>query len=199
MAVRFREPAPERNMSMQTAFPATIGPSEPGSILPVLNKLLDDARGALEGDNATARSFLVQALTLLHQQDAPTRTDLQAVPIPPARGGLAPWQIRRVRAHIDAHLDGPIRAGELAAISRLSVSYFSVAFQRSFGVSLSVFLARLRVERAQAMMQSTSHKLSQIALACGFCDQAHLSRQFRRVVGTTPRRWRQENVLQQAA
>jgi len=109
-----------------------------------------------------------------------------------SRSGLAPWQVRRVRAYVEAHLDEPIRVAGLAILSRLSVSYFSVAFRCSFGVSLHKFLARLRVERP-ALMLSTGQPLSQIALACGFCDQAHLSRQFRRVTGTTPHGWRREH------
>jgi AraC family transcriptional regulator len=190
----------ERNMHFQPNLtvtrPLAIAPS---SLLPALSKLLDDANGALEHDNAVARSCLAQALTLLRQQKLPADDTDAPAPSTPIRSGLAPWQILRVKAYVEEHLDGPVRVADLASLSRLSVSYFSVAFQRSFGTSLSVFLARLRVERAQAMMQSTDQKLSQIALACGFCDQAHLSRQFRRVVGSTPRRWRQEHAMQAAA
>ena len=40
--------------------------------------------------------------------------------VAPARGGLAPWQVLRVKTHVEAHLDSPMRAGDLAAIARLS-------------------------------------------------------------------------------
>jgi AraC-like DNA-binding protein len=40
------------------------------------------------------------------------------------------------------------------------------------------------------MMTSTRERLTDIALACGFADQSHLNRHFRRVVGTSPGLWR---------
>ncbi|HET6234253.1 MAG TPA: AraC family transcriptional regulator [Acetobacteraceae bacterium] len=164
-----------------------------GLLGPALSKLLDDANNALEFDRDAARCCLAQASALLRDRIVPGgRAEPRRTPYA-ARSGLAPWQVRRVRAHIEAHLDSPIRIADLAALSRLSASYFSVAFRRSFGVSLYQLLARLRVERARTMMLSTGQPLSQIALACGFCDQAHLSRQFRRVTGSTPLGWRREH------
>jgi AraC family transcriptional regulator len=42
------------------------------------------------------------------------------------------------------------------------------------------------------MMLESDEPLAQIAIACGLCDQSHLCRMFRRVVGVTPRAWRRE-------
>jgi AraC-like DNA-binding protein len=42
-------------------------------------------------------------------------------------------------------------------------------------------------------MLSTDAPLSEIALACGFTDQAHLSNLFRRRVGVSPAIWRREH------
>jgi AraC family transcriptional regulator len=113
----------------------------------------------------------------------------------PVRSGLAPWQTRRVLNHIEEHLDGSIPISDLAAVCRLSVSYFSGAFRRSFGVPPGRFIARLRIARAQRLILSTSQPLAQVALACGFCDQAHLSNRFRRVVGSTPQSWRRQHLF----
>ena len=52
------------------------------------------------------------------------------------------------------------------------------------------YVAARRVERAKLMMTSTRGKLTEIALACGFADQSHLTKSFSRVVGMTPWRWR---------
>jgi transcriptional regulator GlxA family with amidase domain len=52
-----------------------------------------------------------------------------------ARGGLAPWQVRMVEAHIDGNLDRNIAVEELAGLARLSVSHFGRAFKQSFGVA----------------------------------------------------------------
>jgi AraC-like DNA-binding protein len=52
------------------------------------------------------------------------------------------------------------------------------------------FVAVRRVERAKLMMASTEQRLADIALACGFADQSHLNRCFRRIVGVSPGLWR---------
>src|SRR5690606_5549215 len=107
-----------------------------------------------------------------------------------ARGGLAPWQIRKVANYVDAHLDRTIRNEDLAAIARLNLSHFGRAFRNSFDEPPHEYVIRRRIERAQGLMLSTDAPLSAIALDCGLADQAHLSRLFRRVVGESPRVWR---------
>jgi AraC-like DNA-binding protein len=106
------------------------------------------------------------------------------------RAVLAPWQAHRVVAHIDANLGQNLRLSDLAAIARLSSSYFSRAFKGSFGKAPHAFIIERRIVRAQQEMLSADDPLSQIAIACGFADQAHLSRAFRRLTGRTPHAWR---------
>jgi AraC-like DNA-binding protein len=78
----------------------------------------------------------------------------------------------------------------LAKLVSLSPSYFCRAFKESFGETPHAFVIRRRVERARTLMLTTSESLSQIALACGLVDQAHLCRCFRQVTGMTPGAWR---------
>jgi len=106
------------------------------------------------------------------------------------RQGLAPWQVRRVLAHIEANLGTPIRNKDLAALARLSTFHFNVAFRNSVGDSPHGYIIRRRVERAQGLMLATDRSLSDIAAECGLADQAHLTRLFRRIVGESPAAWR---------
>ena len=103
---------------------------------------------------------------------------------------LAPWQERKVALHIDQHLHRPIAIRELAEIAGLSTNYFSRRFKGSFGLAPRNYVIRGRLERAKTLMRQTRSSLCQIALASGFCDQAHMSRVFHAVVGSTPNRWR---------
>lgn len=151
------------------------------SLAPVLSRLLGDASAALDRDTGTVRACLTQAMALLGRQ----ADDRQ-----PRRGGFAPWQEQRVKQHIEAHLDQPIRVGSLAAISRLSTGYFSVAFRTTFGSPVRTYVAHRRIERAQMLMLSSGRSLADIALDTGFCDQPHFCRQFRRITGQTPNAWR---------
>ncbi|MFL6603706.1 MAG: helix-turn-helix domain-containing protein [Steroidobacteraceae bacterium] len=106
------------------------------------------------------------------------------------RRGLAPWQVRRVIAHIEANLDMSIRNKDLAALVCLSEFHFNVAFRNSVGDPPHGYIIRRRVERAQGLMLSTEKTLSEIAAECGMADQAHLTRLFRRIVGESPGAWR---------
>jgi AraC family transcriptional regulator len=106
------------------------------------------------------------------------------------RGGLAPWQARTVRGYIDANLSASVSCEALARLARLSVSYFARAFKCTFGYSPHEFLVRRRLERVQGLMLQSEVPLAQIALECGFADQAHLSRVFLRFTGERPASWR---------
>jgi len=106
------------------------------------------------------------------------------------RGGLAPWQVRRVTEHIEQHLASTIRLQDLAEIARLSHSHFCRAFKESLGHPAHAYVMRRRVHRAQGLMLTTREPLSQIAALCGMADQAHFCKLFSRLVGDSPNAWR---------
>jgi len=110
------------------------------------------------------------------------------------RGGLAPWQVRRVTAYIETHLSAPIVIKDLAAIARLSAYHFCRVFRESFRDSPHGYLMRRRVGRAQTLMVQTDVSLSHVAADCGLSDQAHLNRLFRRFVGVSPGAWRRARI-----
>ncbi len=68
----------------------------------------------------------------------------------------------------------------------------SRGFRRAFGVCPQSFRARVRLLLAITEIQR-GEDLAEVAVACGFSDQAHLSRTFRAVTGQTPRAWRNQN------
>ena len=104
------------------------------------------------------------------------------------------WQADRVLAHIEAHIEMPLRATELAALVRLSNSYFFRAFKVSFGQPPHAYILCRRVERAKLLMLlAQPMPLAEVALYCGLSDQAHLSRVFRKQVGESPSTWRRKH------
>jgi AraC family transcriptional regulator len=109
-------------------------------------------------------------------------------------GGLATWQTRRTLAHIEENLASKMDIDDLANVVALSRSHFSRAFKRSLGFSPMEYVVVRRVERAKAMISRTREPLAEVALACGFADQAHLNRRFRDIVGISPGRWRRSNA-----
>jgi AraC family transcriptional regulator len=150
----------------------------------VIGALLDQALVNLGTDLDTVRHCLLHAEQLLGV-NAPA----------PSTGGLAPWQVKRARTFIDAHLAGPLRLSALAGEVRLSVSHFGRSFRKSFNETFVQYVTRMRVKRAQQMMAATNVNLCEIGLACGFADQAHFSRVFGRYIGVTPSKWRRHHAL----
>lgn len=106
------------------------------------------------------------------------------------RGGLAPWQARVLKTHIETHLDVSLRTKELAKLVQLSSFHFCRVFRVSFGNSPHGYVTRRRIERAQGLILTTKLPLGQIAIDCGFADQAHFTKLFRRLTGESPGEWR---------
>jgi AraC-like DNA-binding protein len=109
-----------------------------------------------------------------------------------ACGGLAPWQELRSKELMTSRIASPISLKEVANACRLSSSHFARAFRKTTGESPHRWLIKRRVETAKDMLVSTESTLCEIAIACGFADQSHLSRVFANIVGTTPGSWRRE-------
>jgi AraC-like DNA-binding protein len=117
---------------------------------------------------------------------------LAAVEPVPRASGLAPWQLRRVTAHIEDNVCEAIQLRELAAMTGLSQSHFGRAFKASTGMPPHRWQLEARVRRAQRLLVEADMPLAQVALETGFAEQSHFTRVFRRIVGTTPRAWQRE-------
>jgi AraC family transcriptional regulator len=107
-------------------------------------------------------------------------------------GGLAPWRISRLQAFVEEHLSQSIHIADLSGAVGLSVPHFARAFGRSFGEPPHLYVIQRRLDRARRLMLTSDMALSELAVACGFNDQAHFCRLFRRHTGRTPAAWRRE-------
>jgi AraC family transcriptional regulator len=141
---------------------------------------------ALQDERTNAAASLERAQAMLHNRPQPGGDSV--------RGGLAPWQLRRVLAYIESNLDTPLKNKEVAAIARFSEYHFNVAFRNSVGEAPHGYIIRRRIERAQGLMLATDKSLSEIALECGLADQAHFTRLFRKVSGESPAAWRRARM-----
>jgi AraC family transcriptional regulator len=158
----------------------------------IVSELVAALDKTLKNDRGTAEECLKRAAAILDEADSPHPTAA------PVQGGLAPWQVRRVTAYVDANLDKTIRNGDLAAVARLSPCHFNRVFRNSVGDPPHLYIIRRRIERAQGLMLSTDSSLSEIAAECGLADQAHFTRLFRRLAGDSPAAWRRARVSPRA-
>jgi len=163
--------------------------------LTLVTRFLDAALRTWDVDRVRARSQVKIAAAMLRGYADDSASDRKHAPLKTWDiGGLVPWQSRKVREFIDASLETKICAQDCADTVRLSVGHFSKVFKVTFGTAVTSYIRWRRVERAQQLMLLSTEPLSQIALACGFCDQAHYCRVFRDVVGMSPNAWRRRNM-----
>jgi len=164
------------------------------SSLALVTGFLDAALRVWDDDHTQAKlQIKIAAATLRGYTDDPAADEKHVASASAARV-LAPWQMRKVRNFIDTSLESTIRLRDCARQARLSTSYFSNAFKATFGMTVCQYIRRRRIERAQRLMLLSKEPLSQIAIACGFADQAHYCRVFRDVVGLSPNAWRRKNT-----
>lgn len=107
-----------------------------------------------------------------------------------ADGERLPAWLVRAREQIEAAAPEPPSLEAIARAVGRHPATLARAFRRAFHMSVGEFCRRVRLEQATRLLTSSNAPLSEIALACGFCDQAHLTRSFRAAYGVTPARWR---------
>lgn len=109
-----------------------------------------------------------------------------SVPMREDPSRLSAVQRARVEDYIDTHLHETLELHTLAGITGLGVASFSRRFRASFGSAPYAYVTARRLERARRLIADPRQALKQIALDCGFADQAHMTRVFRAHLGTTP-------------
>jgi AraC family transcriptional regulator len=154
--------------------------------LTALRLILNEARQAASDDPVGARRFVERALAMLGA-DRPKPVAVESRTL--CSGGLAAWQALQAKAMIEKHLSERLPIAEIASAVRLSSSHFARAFKRSIGCPPHRYMLIRRIEHAKERMQTGEESLAQIALSCGFSDQAHFTRCFKRCEGETPTGW----------
>jgi AraC family transcriptional regulator len=82
--------------------------------------------------------------------------------------------------------DTSLKISELAREASRHPSWVGSAYRHATGEGLQETAARFRVEQATRLLRETSQSYVSIALESGFCDQSHMNRTFRRVLGRSP-------------
>jgi AraC family transcriptional regulator len=155
-----------------------------------LAQLLEVTRREFERDREAAKASLATASSILQAE-----IERSSGANGSTRGGLAAWQILRVRAYIDGNLHRTIHIRDLSAVARRSPAHFSRKFKLTVGESPHAYVVGRRLARACHLMTTSAASLSEIALSVGFSDQAHLCRLFRQAFGQSPARWRRERGI----
>ena len=140
--------------------------------------------GAPGGPLAAESLANVLAVHLIRHLLAPRR---------PARrpdGALPRTRLRAVVEYIEGHLETGASLEQMAAVARISSYHFAHQFQRATGLPPYQYVIIRRIERAQHLLRRGDLSLAEVAARVGFPDQSAFCRQFKRLVGVTPGRFR---------
>jgi AraC-like DNA-binding protein len=96
--------------------------------------------------------------------------------------------VRRACAYLNDRWDQPVPLAELSSAAGLTRFELVRRFRQQTGLTPHAFQINLRIARARAMLTG-GDPVARVAAACGFADQPHLTRTFRRAVGVTPARF----------
>lgn len=142
------------------------------------------AKALTEHGHPVDRDFarcIAQTLAMhVARREAP-RTKVNALP---------KWRLRRIEDYVRTHFDQCISLSDLAGVAGLSRMHFAAQFRAATGYRPREYLLHQRVEQAKSLLLNSETSLAEVALAVGFCTQAHFSTVFKRITGNTPARWR---------
>ncbi len=99
--------------------------------------------------------------------------------------------IREIQVWIAEHLGRRLTVDELAARMSMSVRNFERVFTREVGTTPSQYVLRMRVEAARRLLERTDGGLKRVASTVGFGSADVMRRAFVRLLGVTPRRYRE--------
>lgn len=179
---------------------ATLVPGDPahveirplfGDSDPLIERLLLGVRDALGEDDAWATpcvDYLARAVAarLIHRHSSVSPASRGN----DARGKLPLGQLNRAIEFMEANLAETIGLPAIAATIGLSAGHFARQFRLMTGKAPHQYLLQLRIARSEQLLRDTDTSIAEIAYACGFASQEHLTRMLKRSRGNTPAAYR---------
>jgi AraC family transcriptional regulator len=164
-----------------------------GSTDPLLEQLVLALDGVVRRWEPSGTAYTDQLALMIAAQLARRHSVRRRDTEPAGRqAGLGDRQFAAVRELLAARISEPLSLEDLASATGLSVSQFARQFKARTGSPPHRYLVRLRVEQATRLLRAGAMPIAQVAAACGFSHQEHLTRVLRSHLGTTPAALRRE-------
>jgi AraC-like DNA-binding protein len=172
------EPSARRRSRIAPAL--TLAPAELAEVEPLLTGLQRELTAQRGGYRELATAHFVHLLVVL----------ARAYEARPAASAKRLLRIAAIVRRLEEDPAAPVSVARLAADCGLSPSALIRAFTAAVGTTPIDYVIRQRVRLGAALLRTTGRSVTDIALGVGFGDGNYFSRQFRRVMGTTPRAYR---------
>lgn len=105
---------------------------------------------------------------------------------------LSDRSLEKLTAYIEENLAGDLTLTQLAAVSGFNSSYLSRIFKQKYGIGLSEFILRKRMELSRQLLLCTGEKVQTIAKKAGYQSSHSFSRTFRACMGMSPNEYREQ-------
>lgn len=161
-----------------------------GSLALLARTLLAEVAAGSQGRLFAESLATALAVLLVRAHSASPSRQVQKNREMPSRHLLAPARLRRAIGFMRERLADDISLSDVADFVGLNPQHFARSFSRETGMPPHRYLMGLRVEQAREFLAESDLPLAAIAVQSGFCSQSHMTTAFKRVLGTTPGRYR---------
>jgi len=162
-----------------------------GDADPLIERLMLGVRDVLHDDDRSATVYvdylaraIVARLIRRHSSASSARNPINASSQKGSR------QISKAIDFMEANLERSLDLPTIAEATGLSPSHFARQFRTTVGRAPHQYLIQIRIDRAKRLLGETDRGIAEIAFACGFANQEHLTRLFKRSCGLTPAAYR---------
>lgn len=100
----------------------------------------------------------------------------------------------KVRQYIEQHFTDVITVDALAATAKISKGYLFRSFKKAYNMSPMAYQQQLRLEAAKTLLRATELRCNEVAGRCGYHNVQFFHRVFKKVIGVTPRQYRQQSI-----
>ena len=156
---------------------------------PLIYQILLALKTELETNPLNSRFYAESAATFLAAHLVKHYTTRQPV-FQEYTQGLSPYKLRRVIDYIQAHLAEDLSLDAMATEIGMSRFYFCRLFKKSTGITPYQYLIKCRLDKAKSLLLSRKLSVADVALQVGFSNQSHFTKHFKRLMGVTPKVYR---------
>jgi AraC family transcriptional regulator len=154
-------------------------------LAPAIRALANEARADYPAGHLYAECVVAAVIAELVRSASSESSSDGRVP-----KSLTPGQLRSVLEFIESKIGNDLSLFSLASLVDTRPDQFARLFKTGTGLPPHQYVLSRRIERAKALLSDSSVSLTEIALRCGFADQSHFTRTFRRFAGKPPGAYR---------